>query len=53
MGRQSSSQFDLSPYRRLLMYVPSGSFNDVKALEHDDLYFRSSDVVTAGGLYFS
>jgi len=28
-------------------------FNDVQALEHDDLYFRSSDVITAGGMYFS
>ncbi|KAH9083540.1 hypothetical protein EDB83DRAFT_2538893 [Lactarius deliciosus] len=28
-------------------------FNDAKALEHNDLYFRSSDVITAGGMYFS
>ncbi|KAF8274550.1 hypothetical protein EI94DRAFT_1713703 [Lactarius quietus] len=28
-------------------------FNNVKALEHDDLYFRSSDVITTGGMYFS
>jgi len=28
-------------------------FNDVPVLEHDDIYFRSSDVVTAGGLFFS
>ena len=33
--------------------VPSGSFNDVQVLEHDDIHFRSSDVITAGGLYFS
>jgi len=28
-------------------------FNDVQVLEHDDIHFRSSDVITAGGLYFS
>jgi len=28
-------------------------FNDVKVLEHDDIHFRSSDVITTGGLYFS
>lgn len=33
--------------------VPSGSFNDAQALEHNDIYFRSTDVITAGGLYFS
>ena len=35
------------------MCAPSRSFNDAKALEHDDLYFRSSDAITAGGMYFS
>jgi hypothetical protein len=29
------------------------SFNDVPVLEHDDVYFRSSDTITPGGLYFS
>ncbi|KAH9993953.1 hypothetical protein BJV77DRAFT_327605 [Russula vinacea] len=28
-------------------------FNDAQALEHNDIYFRSTDVITAGGLYFS
>ncbi|KAH9998522.1 hypothetical protein BJV74DRAFT_767791 [Russula compacta] len=28
-------------------------FNDVQALEHNDIDFRSSNVITAGGLYFS
>ncbi|KAH9961338.1 hypothetical protein BC827DRAFT_1260518 [Russula dissimulans] len=28
-------------------------FNDVPVLEHDDVYFRSSDTITPGGLYFS
>ncbi|KAI0305605.1 hypothetical protein B0F90DRAFT_1808822 [Multifurca ochricompacta] len=28
-------------------------FNDVPALQHNDIYFRSSDAITAGGLYFS
>jgi hypothetical protein len=33
--------------------VPSDSFNDAQALEHNNIYFRSTDVITAGGLYFS
>jgi hypothetical protein len=37
----------------LSVLIPSGSFNDVQALEHNDIHFRSSDVITAGGLYFS
>jgi hypothetical protein len=33
--------------------VPSGSFNDGNALQHDNLFFRQSDAITVGGLYFS
>jgi hypothetical protein len=33
--------------------MPSGSFNDAQALEHNDIYFRDGDVITVGGLYFS
>jgi len=28
-------------------------FNDAQALQHNDTYFRSSDVITTGGMYFS
>ncbi|KAI0256087.1 polysaccharide lyase family 14 protein [Lactifluus subvellereus] len=28
-------------------------FNDAQALQHNDIYFRSSDVITTGGMYFS
>jgi hypothetical protein len=33
--------------------VPSGSFNDGNALQHDDIFFRQTDNITVGGLYFS
>jgi hypothetical protein len=33
--------------------VPSGSFNDGKALEHDNIFLRQTDAITVGGLYFS
>jgi len=28
-------------------------FKDVKVLEHDDIYYRATDNITTGGLYFS
>jgi hypothetical protein len=37
----------------MLMLYFSGSFNDAQALEHNNLDFRSSDVISVGGLYFS
>jgi hypothetical protein len=33
--------------------VPSGSFNDANALQHDNIFFRQADAITVGGLYFS
>jgi len=33
--------------------LPSGSFNDAQALEHNDIDFRDGNVITVGGLYFS
>ena len=35
------------------MLTPSGSFNGAQALQHNDIYFRSSDVITTGGMFFS
>ena len=37
---------------RLLMLVLY-SFNDGNALQHDNIFFRQSDNITVGGLYFS
>jgi len=33
--------------------VPSDSFNDGNALQHDNVVFRDTDAITVGGLYFS
>jgi hypothetical protein len=33
--------------------VPSGSFNDGNALQHNNIVFRQTDAITVGGLYFS
>lgn len=33
--------------------VPSGSFNDGPASQHDNIVFRQTDAITTGGLYFS
>lgn len=33
-------------------YLPV-SFNDANSLQHDNIHFRQTDVITVGGLYFS
>jgi hypothetical protein len=56
MDRSHSSEHILpkhAPAFVIAYIVPSDSFNDAQALEHDNIYFRSADVITVGGLYFS
>lgn len=37
----------------MLMPYLLGSFNDGNALQHDNIFFRQTDAITVGGLYFS